>query len=177
MRMIRTALAVMGALIVAGFIFLCYVLYQRMTGVGYFAKPHLEATPTDIAAAALGHAVLLPDGSAIATALHLGNDAQVVAIHDIGSRIMLLIRQPKVGDRLYLLEPRTGTVVSAIGIGDSVPPLPGAATPPAAPAATAPAAPAPVQVAPAPAAATPATKPQAPNTPAPPAPTSKPALH
>ena len=171
MRMIRTALSVMGALIVAGFIFLCYVLYQRMTGVGYFAKPHVEATPTDIAAVALGHAVLLPDAGAVATALHLGNDAQLVMIHDIGSRIMLVIRQPKVGDRLYLLEPRTGTVLSAIGIGDSVPPLPSTAAPPAA---TAPVAPAPVPAAPAPAAATPATKPQAPNTPAP---TSKPAVH
>ena len=125
MTLIRTALVVMGALIVAGFLFLGYVSYQRMTGVGYFAKPHVEPAPAEIAA--LGLIASVTDGRPVATALHLGNDAQVVAIYDFGNRALLLIRQPKVADRLYLLDPRTGGVLSAIGIGDTVPPLPGAA--------------------------------------------------
>ena len=156
MTLIRTALVVMGALIVAGFVFLGYVSYQRMTGVGYFAKTHSEPAPAEVAA--LGLLASVTDGKPVATALRLGNDAQVVAIHDFGNRALLLIRQPKVGDRLYLVDPRTGGVLSAIGIGDSVPPLPDAANanPPAA---SAPAAKPPAANAPAPAPNMPAVKP------------------
>lgn len=163
--LIRTALIVMGALIVAGFVFLGYVSYQRMTGVGYFAKPHVEPAPTELAA--LGLIASVTDGKPVATALHLGNDAQVVAVYDFGNRALLLIRQPKIGDRLYLVDPRTGGVLSAIGIGDSVPPLPGAGVAPPL-AASVPA--------PAPAPAAPAAKPPA-AAPAPNTPGVKPAVH
>ena len=148
MTLIRTALIVMGVLIVTGFAFLGYVSYQRMTGVGYFAKPHTDPAPAEIAA--LGLIASVTDGKPVATALHLGADAQVVAIHDFGNRALLLIRQPKIGDRLYLVDPRTGGVLSAIGIGDTVPPLPAPAN------ANPPAAATPAQ-APAPAATAPAT--------------------
>ena len=162
MKAIKTGLAVMGVLIVFGFSFLGYVLYQRMTGTGYFAKNHVETAPIDFAA--LGLPTPIPSHPP-SVALHLGNDAQVVAIHEFNNRILLLIRQPKVGDRLYMVEPRTGAVISAMGIGDTVPPVPenpAANAPGQAPAVAAPVvapapAPAPAPVpAPAPAGAKPA---------------------
>ena len=146
MKAIKTGLMVMGVLIVVGFSFLGYVLYQRMTGTGYFAKNHVETAPIDFAA--LGLPTPIPSHPP-SVALHLGNDAQVVAMHDFNNRILLLIRQPKVGDRLYMVEPRTGAVISAMGIGDTLPPVPENApanAPGQAPAATAPTA-APVAVA------------------------------
>ena len=53
MKAIKTGLMVMGVLIVVGFSFLGYVLYQRMTGTGYFAKNHVETAPIDFAAGLL----------------------------------------------------------------------------------------------------------------------------
>ena len=154
MNALKSALMIMGVLILAGFAFLSFVLYGRVTGTGYFAKNHIETTPVDFAA--LGLPTPIP-GQALTMALHLGNDARVEAIHDVNNRILLLIRQPKVGDRLYLIEPRTGTVLSAISIGDAPPPvpslltsMPGTVTP--APAASAPV---PTASAPTPAASTP----------------------
>ncbi len=165
MNAIKKAIVIMGVLIIVGVIFLSYVLYQRITGVGHFAKSHTDTLQTELST--LTQAVQASRPAAVA--LHLGNDAQVVAIHDFNNRVLLLIRQPKVGDRLYLVDPRTGAVASAVGIGDSVPPVPEAA-PVSPPAASAPAVPVPAVPTPAaPAAATgqtqlvPATKPSAPG--------------
>ncbi len=114
----------MGIMIIVGVMFLSYVLYQRITGVGHFAKSQTDTLQSD-----LNVLVKATQSAAqpMAVALHLGNDAQVVSIHEVNSRLLLLIRQPKTGDRLYLLEPKSGAILSAIGIGDTVPPLPDAA--------------------------------------------------
>ncbi len=131
MRLIKFALIVMGIMIIAGFGFVGFVSYQRMTGVGTFAKPPakptlegslaeletLAATPTTVT---LG----LPDG------------ARVESIHDVGSRVLLLVRQAATGDFLYLIDPRTGTLTAAIALGKTPPALPQAvpaAKPPAPP--------------------------------------------
>ena len=128
MNLLKFALIFMGVLIIAGFGLLGYVMYQRSAAVGHLAKPATESETLDLGALGL---VVAPSGPPVATALHLGSDARVEAIHDWSGRVLLLVRQPAIGDRLYLLDPRTGAVQSAIALGDTVPPLPAPPTPPA----------------------------------------------
>ncbi|MEI6558960.1 MAG: hypothetical protein WCO00_11185 [Rhodospirillaceae bacterium] len=121
MKTIKIALVVMGVLIVLGFAFLSLVLYQRVTGAGHFAKPHDDSAPADAKALSIaGRLITHPT----AAALGLGDDARVEAMQSVGDFMLLLIRQPRAGDRLYLIEPRTATVLSVIGVGQTVPPLP-----------------------------------------------------
>ena len=113
MKVIKTALIVMGVLIMIGFVVVGFVSYQRITGTGHFGKGHGELAPADLT------------DLAVLTAFGLPNDARVEAIHDIGQRVMLLIRHPSFGDRLYTMDPRTGAVISVIAIGQTIPPTPG----------------------------------------------------
>ena len=117
MKLLKLALAAMGLMIIVGFIFVGYVSYQRLTGTGYFGKGHSDGPPPEVVA-------LLAGPTPVAVALGLPNDAKVETIHDVGNRVLLLVRQASFGDRLYLLDPRTGAVTTAIGIGQVVPPLP-----------------------------------------------------
>ena len=125
MKLVKTALIGMGALLIVGFLFLSVVLYQRIVGVGPFAKHAPEPAPIDLSALGLPVPVPVPLNQPASMALHLGADARIEAIHTIDNRVLLLVRQPKAADRLYLIDPRTGAVVSAIGL-DALPPLPGA---------------------------------------------------
>ena len=143
MQVIRNVLILMGALIVVGFLFLGYVIYQRMSGVGQFAKGHDEMAPADLT------------NLAVLTSLGLPNDARVEAIHDIGNRVLLLIRHPSFGDRLYMVDPRTGAVLSAIAVGQATPTLPGHGPAAVAPLVSATPAPVPAPVPPPAAAAVP----------------------
>ena len=112
MKLIKTALIVMGVLILFGFVAVGIIAYQRITGNGHFGKQHGESAPADLV------------DMTVLTTLGLPNDARVEAIHDVGTRVMLLIRHPSFGDRLYTLEPRSGAVISVIGIGQTLPPSP-----------------------------------------------------
>ncbi len=132
MRLIKFSLIVMGLLIIAGFLFVGYVSYQRMSGSGTFAKPSSQA----------GIQGALADLSALTTtpsivALGLPNDARIEEIKEIGSYAMLLIRQPGASDQLYFIDPRTGGLTGAIGLGTVVPSIktvsPAASASPAAP--------------------------------------------
>ncbi len=119
MRLIKFSLIVMGLLIIAGFAFVGYVSYQRMTGLGTFAKPSSQA----------GIQGALADLSALTTtpattALGLPDDARVEEIEEVGSHAVLLIRQPGANDRLYFIDPRTGSVTGAVGLGAVAPALP-----------------------------------------------------
>ncbi|MEI8396173.1 MAG: hypothetical protein WCF85_15670 [Rhodospirillaceae bacterium] len=116
-KLIQTILVVVGVLIVAGFLFLAFVAYERATGTGYFGK----------ATAAANAEPVFPVGTAGApalVALGLSADARIETIHDFGARILLHVRQPGLGDRLYLIDPKTGAVLSAIATGSVVPALP-----------------------------------------------------
>lgn len=129
MKLIKISLAAMGLLILVGFVFVGYVSYERMTGTGYFAKAHVDGKP------ATGLAALEAlSGDIVATAtvaLGLPDDARVEAMHDVGNRVLLLIRSRTTGDRLYLLDPRTATISTAIALGSVMPTLP---APPVSPA-------------------------------------------
>jgi hypothetical protein len=125
----------MGLLIIAGFLFVGYVSYQRMTGSGTFGKPPSQAaiqgSLADLEALAGGVA---PGGSLAVptvTALGLPDDARVEEIDEVGNHALVLIRQPGAGDRLYLIDPRTGALTAAIALGTVPPPVPLAAAPPA----------------------------------------------
>ena len=149
MKIIKTALIIMGALILIGFVVVGYISYQRITGTGHFGKSRGELAPADLT------------DLAVLAALGLPNDARVEAIHDVGgARVMLLIRHPSFGDRLYTLDPRTGAVISVIAIGQAIPQAPGhgnAAAPVAAPVTAPPPAPAAPAAPPSPAPAAPAS--------------------
>ncbi|MEI6986719.1 MAG: hypothetical protein WCK65_11370 [Rhodospirillaceae bacterium] len=110
MKLLKYSLVAMGVLIIIGFGFIILVTYQRISGVGYFAKSPHEPSPTS------------PAASPSITALGLPNDARVEAIHDIGNRVLLLIRHPGFGDRLYLMDPHSGAVGAMIAIGQ-IPPV------------------------------------------------------
>lgn len=125
MKLIKSLLTVMGLVILVGFVFVGYVSYERMTGTGYFGKPHGEAKPS--AFAALETLAAAAGGDQVVAALGLPEDARVEAIHDSGAKVLLLIRSKSFGDRLYLIDPRTAVVSSAIALGSVVPTLP---TPP-----------------------------------------------
>ena len=119
MRLIKFSLIVMGLLIIAGFLFVGYVSYQRMTGLGTFAKPSSQAGLQGALADLETFA-----GTPTVTALGLPDDARVEEIEEVGSHALVLIRQPGASDRLYVIDPRTGGITGAIGLGKAAPTLP-----------------------------------------------------
>ncbi len=116
MRLIKFALIAMGMMIIAGFVFVGYVSYQRMTGVGTFAKPPAKGGLENSLAELEGIA-----SAPVVAALGLPDDARIESIHDVGNRVLLLVRQATIGDRLYLIDPRTGAVTAVIGVGTALP--------------------------------------------------------
>lgn len=110
----------MGGLIFVGFVFVAYVSYERFTGTGYFGHPHGESKSAVVTAA--HPSVEIATGDQVVAALGLPEDARVESLHELDGRILLLIRAKTTGDRLYLLEPRTGQVLSVVAVSGTVPP-------------------------------------------------------
>jgi hypothetical protein len=96
MRGMKIAMAVMGALILLGFVLIGIEIYKRATDPEHRARAGAErANPA-------GGPLLLPPGSAITATVPVGN------------RLAVTVRHPDGAEALYFVQPSDGAVLEAI---------------------------------------------------------------
>jgi hypothetical protein len=100
----------MAIFIIGGFGFLGYEIYKRATDPERQAEAGAPPTPP------------LP-GRIAETALDLGAGARIESVVLAGSRVLFTVRLPEgQGDRLYILDPRTGAVTASVTTGPATVP-------------------------------------------------------
>lgn len=110
MRAIKAFLAIMAIFIIGGFGFLGYEIYKRATDPERQAEAGAPPSPP------------LP-GRIAETALDLGPGARIEDIVLAGNRVIFTVRLPDgQGDRLYILDQRTGTVTASVTTGAATAP-------------------------------------------------------
>lgn len=104
MRALKAILVIMGLFIAAGFVFIGYEVYNRMTDPERRAEPGAPPPP--------------PPGGIAETALGLPEGATIETVVPSGSRVVFNVRLPGgQGDRLYVLDPRNGAVTATVTTG------------------------------------------------------------
>lgn len=104
MRALKAFLVIMGLLIAAGFVFIGYEVYNRMTDPERRPEPGAPPPP--------------PPGGIAETALGLPDGATIETLVPSGSRVVFSVRLPGgQGDRLYVLDPRNGAVTATVTTG------------------------------------------------------------
>jgi len=96
-RGLKIVMAVMGVFIIGGFVFLGTEVYRRMTDPARGAEERAAAALPATAGLAL------PSGT------RLGDPVAV------GNRVVFRATVPDQGDRLYVIDPRTGVVSMLVG--------------------------------------------------------------
>lgn len=105
MRAIKAFLAIMAIFIIGGFGFLGYEIYKRAT------DPERQAEA--------GAPPPLP-GRVAETALDLGPGARIEDVVLAGNRVIFTVTLPDgQGDRLYILDPRSGAVTASVTTGSA----------------------------------------------------------
>jgi hypothetical protein len=108
-RAIKAFLAIMAIFIIGGFGFLGYEIYKRATDPERQAEAGAPPPP-------------LP-GRIAETALDLGPGARIEDVVLAGNRVIFTVRLPDgQGDRLYILDQRTGTVTASVTTGSATAP-------------------------------------------------------
>jgi hypothetical protein len=109
-RAIKAFLAIMAIFIIGGFGFLGYEIYKRATDPERQAEAGAPPPPP------------LP-GRIAETALDLGAGARIEDVVLAGNRVIFTVRLPDgQGDRLYILDQRTGTVTASVTTGSATAP-------------------------------------------------------
>ncbi|WP_051341073.1 hypothetical protein [Azospirillum halopraeferens] len=108
MRVLKAAVIIMGVFIVLGYVYLGLEVYKRMTRSGEPAEAADDRPALSVTTAgeiALG----LPPGARIAEMLA------------VGTRVVFRVTVPDGAERLYVLDPRDGTVGPVVTTGAAAP--------------------------------------------------------
>jgi hypothetical protein len=107
---IKAFLAIMAIFIIGGFGFLGYEIYKRATDPERQVEAGAPPAPP------------LP-GRIAETALDLGVGARIETVVLAGNRVIFTVRLPDgQGDRLYILDPRSGAVTAGVTTGSATAP-------------------------------------------------------
>jgi hypothetical protein len=110
-RALKAFLVIMGIFIVAGFGFLGYEVYKRVTDPDRQTEAGAPPAPPP------------PPGRIAETALDLGAGARIGSVMLAGNRVVFTVQLPDgQGDRLYLLDPRNGAVTASVTTGAATTP-------------------------------------------------------
>ena len=101
MRALKAFLILMGFFIAAGFAFIGYEVYNRVTDPERRAESVSPPPP--------------PPGRMAETDLKLPAGARIGTVVSVGSRVVFSVQMPDgAGDRLYVLDPRNGAVTAMV---------------------------------------------------------------
>jgi len=102
-RALKAFLIIMAIFIAAGFGFLGYEVYNRITDPDRRAEP---AAPPP------------PPGHVAETGLDLPAGSRIGSVVAVGNRVVFSVQMPdNAGDRLYILDPRNGAVSVTVTTG------------------------------------------------------------
>jgi len=105
-RALKAFLIIMGVFIAAGFGFLGYEVYNRITDPDRRAETAAPAPPP---------------GHMAETNLGLAPGARIGTVIVVGNRVVFSVQMPdNAGDRLYVLDPRNGAVSVTVTTGTTL---------------------------------------------------------
>ena len=109
MQILKALVVIMGVLIIAGFWIIGSELYRRATD----PERRTEAVERSVPAT----------GTPQELALGLPSGARIEEMLAVGSRVLLRVTVPDAADRVYVMDPRNGTVTLIVTAGqkDAVP--------------------------------------------------------